>query len=190
MLAKNLIALSEVFHISIFGLAGVELSCLCGDLTDLLPLTILSSGALVVRYNKIGLPTDDSNVQGFSAAYKFRNQFHGNNSYCMTTKEMTKTDYSDLLFVCSFHLIDCAQTTRSRTQGILYVALRRNLTSSEYVHVQCDWTIEVSSKHYLSIDVRLLDSPSRAVVNKSSSGLCFMAKSTLVLYVDILNISK
>lgn len=71
-------------------------------------------------------------------------------------------------------LIDCAQTTRSQAQGILYVALKRNLSSSEYVHVQCDWTIEVSSEKFLSIDVRLLDALSKVAANKSASGGCFL----------------
>ncbi|OWA55436.1 hypothetical protein BV898_19823, partial [Hypsibius exemplaris] len=105
-------------------------SCLCGDLSEVLPITLSATNGIVQKFHRLAQTTAESDVYGFEAKYNFHEKIY-----------------------------ECAKSSRSHAQGALYIATKRNVSQANtFHHLQCDWSVEVSSKFYIAIDVRLWDS--------------------------------
>ncbi|XP_055334605.1 uncharacterized protein LOC129585775 isoform X2 [Paramacrobiotus metropolitanus] len=152
-------SLKDVFHIMVLSRQHprVEISCFCGDLTDILPLTISAVNGAILRYHRLGLSVTDAHLYDFSAVYDFHEP-----------------------------LYECSRMSRNRHQGALYIVPRRNITMSANIihHIQCDWTIEVTQKMYISLDIKLMQmDKSSANVKLSERSHC-LKKNLVKLYTS------
>ncbi|OQV17840.1 hypothetical protein BV898_08132 [Hypsibius exemplaris] len=99
--------LNDVFHVSFYSRTqpATLLSCLCGDLSEVLPITLSATNGIVQKFHRLAQTTAESDVYGFEAKYNFHEKIY-----------------------------ECAKSSRSHAQGALYIATKRNVSQANTFH--------------------------------------------------------